>query len=214
MNCKTGIIAVSLLISSLAGPARAELSQTAAAGEETAGHPLSAPENDAGQAVINSFLERFAGVGFPGTAAEEGHNPSIAFVPTISETTLFTAFTRAASLMHSYYSRSGTDNGQAISAISQSGAFVAAVGGDRFVLPEAGLAAAGAIQGHFVGSGAVMGEASIAPIQNASSEPVIIQSPTGNSIPPQGVPLPLPFLLTGSGLASLLALRKRAGNNG
>jgi hypothetical protein len=38
---------------------------------------------------------------------------------------------------------------------------------------------------------------------------------SGNIVPAtEPVPLPLPFLFTGSGLAALLALRKKAGNNG
>jgi hypothetical protein len=111
--------------------------------------------------------------------------------------------------MNAYYSRSGSDNKEQIAAISRSAVFTAALGGDRFVLPEAGLAAA--VQGYFVGSGAVVDSSMIAPIQISSSDPGILQ--TNSDIGPElaTVPLPLPFLLTGTGLIALLALRKRAG---
>jgi hypothetical protein len=207
MNCKIGIIATFLLVCSLAGTAWAGLSETAAAGEGTPGQTSSAPATGGGQAGINSLLDRFAGVGFSDSASEESSNPSIPIAPPISETTLFSAFTRAGSLMNAYYSRSGSDNKEKITEISRSASFVAAIGGDHFVLPEAGLAAI--VQEHFVGSGAVVGEASIAPIQAASSDPAVIQTTT-NTVP-ASAPLPLPFLLTGSGLAVFLVLRKRAG---
>jgi len=215
MKNLTGFIAATILACSLAAPARAELSETAAAGEQTPGHPLSAPEKGSGDAGINSLLDRFAGTGLSDPSAEEGYKPSIAIVPPISESTLLSAFTRAGSPMNAYYSRSGTDNGQTISSLSRSGseAFTAAVGGDRFVLPNAGPAAY--VQGYFVGSGAVVGSAEFAPIQAASADSIVIQSKSKNVTPtPPTVPLPLPFFLFGSGLAALLGVRKRAWNNG
>jgi hypothetical protein len=211
MNCKIGIIATSLLVCSLAGPAWAGLSETAAAGEETPGHPLAAPGKGSGEAGINSLLDRFAGTGLSDPSSEKIYNPSIAIVPPISETTLYSAFTRAGSPMDSYYSRSGSDDKGKMTEISRSAAFVAALGGDRFVFPDAGLATV--VQGHFVGSGAVVGEANITPMQAASSGQSVLQTKSIVPVPPT-VPLPLPFLLTGSGLAALLALRKRAWNNG
>jgi hypothetical protein len=205
MKCKIGIIATSLLVCSLAVPAWAELSETASAGEEATGHPLSAPEHGRDQSRVNSFLDRFAGNGISGPSSGENYNPSIDIVPPISETTLFSAFTRADSPMNAYYSRLGTDNSGTITALSRSAAFAVSAVRDSSALPEAGLAAA-AIQGHFVGSGAVVGSVDIGPMQGASSSPSVIQTVTTAQ---QTVPLPLPFLLTGSGLAALLALRKR-----
>ena len=208
MNYKVGIIAALLLACSLSAPARADMSETAAAPPEAAGHPLSAPEKGGGRAGIDSFLDRFSGTASSDPSSEAGYNPSIAIVPPISETSLFSSFTRSDSPMNAYYSRSGTDNPGTISAISRSVDIVAARGGDLLVFPVAGLAAA-AVQGHFVGSGAVVGSASIAPMQGATSSPSVIQ----NTIvtPKADVPLPLPIFLTGSGLVALLGLRKRAG---
>jgi hypothetical protein len=211
MNCKIGIIAMSLLVCFLAAPAWAELSESAAAGEQTPGHPLSAQGKGSGEAGINSLLDRLAGTGLSDPSSKESYKPSIAIVPPISETTLFSAFTRADSPMNAYYSRSGSDNMESIISNARSAAFAAAPGGDRFVLPDAGLAAS--VQGHFVGSGAVVDGSIIAPIQISASDASVIQS-NGNIVPESPVPLPLPFLLTGSGLAALLALWKRAWNVG
>ncbi len=208
MNCKIGIIAASLLVCSLAAPAWAELSETSSAGEETTGHTLSAPEHGRDQTRINSFLDQFVGIASSDASSEAAYNPSIAIVSPISETALFSAFTRVGSPMNAYYSRSGSDNKETVAALSRSESFAAAVVGERFVLPDAGLAAA-AIQGHFVGSGAVVGGADIAPMQSASSGATVIQ-PNSN-ISPASVPLPLPLVLIGSGLAMLLPLRKRVG---
>ena len=207
MNYKVGIIAALLLACSLSAPARADMSETAAAAPEAAGHPLSAPEKGGGRAGIDSFLDRFAGTASSDPSAEAGYNPSIAIVPPISETSLFSSSTRADSTMNAYYSRSGTDNRGTISAISRSADIAAATGGDLLVFPAAGLAAA--VQGHFVGSGAVVGVASIAPMQGGSSSPSVIQNNIVST--EQSVPLPLPIFLTGSGLVALLGLRKRAG---
>jgi hypothetical protein len=215
MNNLTGIIATSLLVCFLAGPARAELSETAASGTEAAGHPLSASENDGGQAGINSFLDRFAGTGLSDPSSEGSSNSSFSNILPISEKTLFSSFTRAGSPMNAYYSRTGTDDLGRIKEISRSGpeTFTAAVGGDRFVLPGAGLAAS--VQGYFVGGGAVVGSAEFAPVQAASGDSIVIQPKGSNDKPtPPTVPLPLPFFLTGSGLAALLGLKKRVWNNG
>jgi hypothetical protein len=215
MNCNIGIITASLLICSLAGPVRAELAETALAGAGTPGLNSSAPGNGGGQAVINSLLDSFAGIGSSNPFSNGNNDPSIAIAPPVSETTLFSAFTRADSFMNTYYSRSGTDDAPTIASLSRSAVFAAATGADRFVLPEAGLAAI--VQGHFVGSGDVVGAAVLAPMQASGSSTSLLQtssniapaSPTG---PPPSVPLPLPILFTASGLAALLALRKRAGN--
>ena len=204
MNYKVGIIAALLLACSLSAPARADMSETAAAAPEAAVHPLSAPEKGGGQAGIDSLLDRFAGIASSDASSDAGYNPSIAIIPPISESTIFSAFTRADSTMDAYYSRAGTDNKQTIAALSRSVAYVAAAIGGNIVLSDAGLAAA-AIQGHFVGSGAVVGSADIAPMQGASSSPSFIPPPKAD------VPLPLPIFLTGSGLVALLGLRKRAG---
>ena len=207
MNCKFGIIAASLIVCSLSGPAWGEMSESAAPGAEAAGHPLSAPGKGGGEAGINAFLDGFSGIGSSDPSSDGSYNPAIPIVPSISETTLYAAFTRADSTMNAYYSRSGTDNRGTMSAISRSVANVATAGGNGFALPEAGLAAA--VQGHLVGSGAVVGAATIAPMQGSLSSPSIIQ----NTIvkPDADVPLPLPIILTGSGLAALLGLRKRTG---
>ena len=141
MNNFTGIIAMSLLVCSLAAPAWAELSESAAAGEQTPGHPLSAQGKGSGEAGINSLLDRLAGTGLSDPSSEGSYKPSIAIVPPVSETDLFSAFTRAGSPMNAYYSRSGSDNQANITEISRFVAFTAAPGGDRFVLPDAGLAA-------------------------------------------------------------------------
>jgi hypothetical protein len=213
MTNLTGIIATSLFVCSLAGSAWAGLSEPAASGEETAASTLSSPENGGGKAGINSILDRFAGTGLSDPSSEESYNPSIPIVPALSETSLFSAFTRAGAHMNAYYSRSGSDNEENIAAISRSTAFAAALGsGEAFVLPEAGLTAA--VQGHFVGSGAVVDSSIIAPIQIASSDPGVVQT-SFNTVPEVAtVPLPLPLFLTWSGLVTLLGLRKRAGNNG
>lgn len=212
MNTFTGIIAMSLLVCSLAAPARAELSETAAAGEETSGQTLSAPGKGSGEAGINSLLDRFAGIVSADPSTEKAHDSSLAIVSSISENTLFSDFIRTGSPMNAYYSRSGSDNKDKITEISRSADFVAtAPGGDRFVLPDAGLAAL--VGGHFVGSGVVVGDADVTQIQAASSDPEMIQT-NSNIATESPVPLPLPFLLTGSGLAALLGLRKRAWNVG
>lgn len=210
MNCKIGIIATSLLVCSIAGPAWAGLSETAAAGEETPGHPLAATGKGSGEAKIKSLLDRFAGTGSADLSTENTRDSLLSIVPPISETTLYSAFTRAGSPMNSYYSRSGSDDKGKMTEISRSAAFVAALGGDRLLLSDVGLAAV--VEGHFVGSGAVVGSADIVPIQAASSDPAVVQ--TKSNTVPASVPLPLPFILSGSGLAALLALRKWAGNNG
>ena len=116
--------------------------------------------------------------------------------------------------MKDYYSRTGSDNKETIAALSRSSAFVTAFGGDRFEFSEARLAAF--VDGHYVGSDAVNCGSGVAPIQNERSDPTIIQPGWNNRpcIPRKSVPLPLPFLLTGSGLATLLALKKKAGING
>ena len=64
-----------------------------------------------------------------------------------------------------------------------------------------------------MGSGVVVGDADVTQIQAASSDPEMIQT-NSNIATESPVPLPLPFLLTGSGLAALLGLRKRAWNVG
>jgi hypothetical protein len=226
MNNLFGIITTSLLVCALAGPAWAELSETAGEGEGSPGQGSSTPGSGGGQAAINSLLDRFAGIGFSDPYAGDPRSPSHAIVPPISETTMFSAFTRADSPMNAYYSRSGSDNKENISAISRSAAFASSLGGDRFALPDSGLAAI--VQGHFVGSGVVVDGSIIAPIQTASSGPFMMQNNPGNTgfydvtitttinagdiqTP---VPLPLPFLLTGSGLVALLAMRKKAANLG
>ena len=213
MNCKVGIIATSLLICSVAGTARAGLSETSAAGERTS-QASSTPAARGGQAVITSLLDRFAGIGFSNPFSEESSNPSPAVATPISETTLFSAFTMTDSPMNAYYSRLGTDNSGTIAAISRSASFAGLADNPRFVLPEGGLAAA-AIQGHFVGSGAVVGGATIAPMQGVAPSPSFVQTNNyiGGPDVPIGptIPIPLPFLLSGSGLAMLFALRKQAG---
>lgn len=205
MICNICIIAVSLLVCSFTNPAWAGLSEPATAEDEATGHPLSVPEKGGSQSLIYSFLDRFAGILSSDPSADGTRISQPNIVTPISETTLFTAFTRAGSPMNSYYSRSGTDNEQTIIALSRSQAFVMAAGNERIVLPDARLVAD--VQGHFVGSGTVLGDTSVAPIQSTSSNPYLIQ--TSSSASPS-IPIPLPFLLTGSGLAVLLALKKRA----
>jgi hypothetical protein len=210
MNNLTGIITTAVIICFFANPAWAGITVTAAAGEETTGYLLSTSENGGGQARINYLLDRFAGVGFLDPFSEDSYNPTLAIVPSISETSLLSAFTRAGSTMNAYYSRFGSDNKENITVISRSTIFAAALAGDRFVLPDAGLAAV--VQGHFVGSGAVASGADVVPIQATASNPSVIQNSTGNCMKgEQGVPIPLPFLLTGSGLAALMMLKKWAG---
>lgn len=213
MNKLTGIISAAVLICALAGPARAELSGATAPGGETPGQASATPVNGGGQAAINSLLDRFAGTGSSDPSSEESNNRTIPIVPTISETSLDSAFTRAGSPMNAYYSRSGSDSKEQITAISRSAAVTAVSGsGEIFMLADSGLAAA--IQGHFVGSGVVVDGSIIAPIQIAASDPGLVVQTNANILPGNTpvqtpVPLPLPFLLTGSGLAALLVLRKR-----
>lgn len=199
MNSLTGIIVAALFICSLAGPAMGEMSETASAGKNTAGHPLSSPEDGAGRVRVNSFLDRFAGIASSNTSSRESYSAFLAMVPSISESTLYSAFTRAGSPMSAYYSRLGTDSEQAVAAISRSAAFVMPSGAEHFILPGEDLASL--VQGHLVGSGAVVGSAEIAPMPAATPSQVVIVKPQ--------TPIPLPFFLTGSGLLALLALRKR-----
>jgi hypothetical protein len=202
MKKLTGFIAASALLYLITGPAVAGMSKTADTGEEATPQSLFAPDNSAGPAGIYTFLERFAGFGILDPSLKDSPDQTIANAPSISETTLLSAFMKAGSPMDAYYSGTGTDNQNSIVALSQATAFAVAPNGDRFFLPAYGLAAV--TQGYFVGSGAVTSAADIAPIQANASSPSVIQAAA-----PQGVPLPLPFLLTGSGLAMLLALRKR-----
>jgi len=127
--------------------------------------------------------------------------------------------------MKAYYSRTGTDNIQSIAAISQARTFGASVEGDRFSFPDAGLAAF--VQGHLAGNGDKWCDADFGQFHPGASNPGFFQNndwhndhhghhghpgcPGGGQ---QSIPLPLPFLLTGSGLAALLALKKKAGING
>lgn len=208
MNCKIAIIVTSLLVYTLAGSAWAGLSETAAPEAGTAGQALSTSGDSGGEAGINFLLDRFAGVGSSDPATGYSGNRSIPIIPPISETSLFSSFTRADAPMNAYYSRSGSDNKESVAAISRSSIFSTAVGGNLFVLPEAGLVAV--VQGYFVGSGAVVGDAGIAPIQASSSSPNLVQ--TSDFVPATvPSPLPVPFILTASGLLTLLGLRKRFG---
>ena len=192
MNCKIRIIAMSLLVSSLSAPAWAGLSEPAAAGEEPAGHTLSALENSGRPAGIESFLDRFAGIASSDSSSE------------------------------------GADNIQSIGPISQARAFDTAGDGDRFSFPDAGLAASA--QGRSAGSGDKWCDADFGRFHPGASNPGFFQNNDWHNDHPgypwhpdhpgcpggghQSIPLPLPFLLTGSGLAALLALKKKAGIDG
>jgi hypothetical protein len=228
MNSKFGVIAISLLISALAAPAWAGLSEPAAASDEKAGHTLSAPENGGSQAGIDSALDRFAGIASSDSSSEGARTPSLAITPPISETANFSAFTKVGSPMKAYYSLTGADNKQSIAAISQARPFDTAGGGDRFSFSDAGLAAFA--QGHLAGSGDKWCDADFGQFHPGAANPGFFQNNDWHNDHPghpghpgcpgcpgggqQSIPLPLPFLLTGSGLAALLALKKKAGING
>ena len=223
MNNFFGIITTSLIVCAFAGPAWSGLTESEVASDGTSGQGLSAPGSGGGQAAIDSFLDRFPNIGFSDTSVRANHSSSHATVSLISENTLLSTFSRVDSPMNAYYSRSGSDNKEIIAAVSSSEAFPDSQGGERFAPSDAGLAAV--VHGYFVGSGAMVDGAGIAPIQATSSWPIAIQNTTGKSgfydvtitttiTTDNGqtpVPLPLPFLLTGSGLITLLALRKRPG---
>ncbi|HEX9022651.1 MAG TPA: hypothetical protein VF799_02315, partial [Geobacteraceae bacterium] len=83
MNHKLGIIATSLLVCTVAGPVRAELSDAADA---------SSAESGGAQNAIFSLLDKYAGDG-----------RTMASAP-ISEASLISALTKAGSPMDAYYS--------------------------------------------------------------------------------------------------------------
>jgi hypothetical protein len=195
-----------LLLCSLSGPVWAGLSETVPLGEGTPAEKLSMPRTGSVEVELESLIDSLARIDFAYQTTGNTHDSPFVIVTPISEISALSAFTKADSTMKTYYSRSGTDNKQVIEALSKSSAFVTAIGNDRFVIPEAGLAAFA--QGYFVGNGAVADGAAVAPIQATISNPTVIQPNCNGSS--QGVPLPIPFLLTGSGLATLLAIRKRA----
>ena len=205
MNHKIGIIATSLIVCAMAGPARAELSGAAV----EAGTAPSA-DNGGASNPVSLVLAKYAVDG-----------QSMISAP-ISEISSIVAITKTNGPMNAYYSVTGSDNQQVIAANSAAPAYftITATGAGQAAeaasAPGPGLAAL--VQwGVPVGSGAMVSGESVAPLSGASSSPietplVIMNQSSGNtSQKATPVPIPLPFFLTGSGLAALLAFKRRGG---
>lgn len=198
MNYKTGIIATSLLICAMAGPARAELSAAAA---DTSASPAAA--TGGGQDAVFSLLDKYA-----------AESQSITSSP-ISETSLITALSKTGAPMQAYYSVMGSDSQQVISSVSASPPYFTFAGANRTAAEAttAGPNLAALVQwGIPVGSGAVVSGESVAPLQAVSSDPILTSTGTGPITPAAPVPVPLPFFLFGSGLTALFGFKRRGGN--
>jgi hypothetical protein len=194
MNNKSGIIALSMVLCSLAAPVQAEFSD--------AGDVPSA-EVPGGRNAVYSLLDKYA----PGGDA--------AMPSTLSDTSLFTAVTKSGSPMIAYYSLLGSDDQEVISSVSSASPYFNTSPALRqSETVEAAPPRAAAIGGNIViGSGAVVSGESVAPLSGISSSPIVTDSDVTVIVQPAApVPLPLPFLLFGSGLATLIAIRRRSVN--
>ncbi len=197
MNHKLGLIAASLIVCAVAGPARADLSASGAA----------SPNGAAGaQNAVFTLLDKYASESVPNVS-----NP-------VPEASMISALTKIGTPMNDYYSILGSNDQRVIASTSASPAYSMTSGGGQsanaFAASSGSSLAALAQWGVPVGSGAVVSGESVAPLSGMSSSPIVSNTSysggfTPPTEPPPSVPIPLPFFLTGSGLIALLCLKKR-----
>jgi len=201
MNHRNVIIASSLLLCAMAGPARADIADTGAA------------DAGAGQGAVFSLLDQFA-------ADSQQLGATV-----ISETALVSSTSKSGAAMGAYYSVLGSNDKQVIASTSAAPPYFiptiigTGTSGAAQTPTGPGLAALSMTAGGIpVGSGAVVSGESVAPLSSFSSSPietpiiVVNQSSgqsSGNITQETPVPIPLPFFLAGSGLAALLGLKRR-----
>ena len=198
MNHKSGIIATSLIICALAGPACAELSDSGA---------VPSAEATGGQNAVYSLLDKYAAEGQSGIPSP------------VSETSIISALTKTGAPMNAYYSSMGSDSKEVVASVSAASPYFNAphTGQQAETAGAAPPLATFAAGNVVIGSGAVVSGESVAPLAGVSSSPIVSNT---NSTPivvvqdiiqPQEtvVPIPLPFFLFGSGLASLMAFKRR-----